>query len=372
MFVSVVLILAGLALLVAGGELLVRGASTLASLAKIDPLLVGLTVVALGTSAPEMAVCLYATLAGQPEMALGNVIGSNIANVLLILGVSAMAAPLVVNIRLVRLDVPVMIAASIALFVMSWSGRIGRLDGALLLSGLVLYMAWLIWQTRRERQNSSNLSPPETGDEKSGNKKNIWFQLVLIVVSIGLLVLGSNWLVQGASQIARYMGLSELVIGLTIVAIGTSLPELSASLMAVLRGNRGMAIGNCVGSNILNILAVMGLTGLIAPDGVTVPATAIQSDLPIMLVVAIACLPVFATGGRISRWEGFVFFAYFIVYMVWLFFEQTNAPVTEVYAFTILGFVIPLTVITFGLIAYRTIKANRDAGASEPNHDDID
>lgn len=372
MFVPVVLILAGLVLLVAGGELLVRGASTLAKLAKIDPLLVGLTVVALGTSAPEMAVCLYATLAGQPDMALGNVIGSNIANVLLILGVSAMVAPLVVSIRLVRLDVPVMIVASIALFVMAWSGRIGRLDGAILLTGLVVYMAWLFWQIRREKQPLSMLAATEPGDDKPRNKKNIWVQLVLITLSIGLLVLGSNWLVQGASEIARYMGVSDLVIGLTIVAVGTSLPELSASLMAVLRGNRDMAIGNCVGSNILNILAVMGLTGLIAPDGVTVPATAIQSDLPIMLVVAIACLPVFATGGRISRWEGFVFFAYFIVYMVWLFFVQTNAPVTEVYAFTILGFVIPLTVITFALIAYRTIRANRNVGASDPGHGDFD
>ncbi|MCH2183323.1 MAG: calcium/sodium antiporter, partial [Mariniblastus sp.] len=354
MILPVFLILAGLVLLVVGGELLVRGASRVAQLARIDPLLVGLTIVALGTSAPEMAVCLYATFSGQADMALGNVIGSNIANVLLILGISAMVAPLVVNVRLVRLDVPVMIVASLALLLMGWTGQIGRLEGGILLLGLVAYMAWLVWQTRQSKKKDRQLAALEPEQDEADEDGRLWFQLLLIAVSIGLLVLGSNWLVQGASSIARLMGVSDLVIGLTIVAVGTSLPELAASLMAVLRGRRDLAVGNCVGSNILNILAVMGLTGLLAPDGVKVPIHAMQSDLPIMVVVAIACLPVFSTGGRISRWEGFVFFGYFLIYMVWLFFVQTDAPGKNLLGYTIVGFVIPLTVITFTLITYRS------------------
>ena len=359
MIVSVSLILAGLVLLVVGGELLVRSASNIAQLAKLDPLLVGLTIVALGTSAPEMAVCLYAAFSGQPDMALGNVIGSNIANVLLILGLSAMIAPLVVSVRLVRLDVPVMIIASIALLLMGWTGNIGRFEGGMLIAGLLLYMAWLIWQTRQSKRKTNELAALEPEQQDGAEPGNLWLQLLLIPISIALLVLGSNWLVQGASDIARWMGVSDLVIGLTIVAVGTSLPELAASLMAVLRGRRDLAVGNCVGSNILNILAVMGLTGLLAPDGVQVPLHAMQSDLPIMAVVAIACLPVFSTGGRISRWEGFVFFGYFLIYIVWLFLVQTDAPGKSLVGYTVVGFIIPLTVITFALITYRSIRAKR-------------
>ena len=365
MLLPVFLILAGLALLVVGGELLVRGATRIAQLARIDPLLVGLTIVALGTSAPEMAVCLSATFSGQADMALGNVIGSNIANVLLILGISAMVAPLVVHVRLVRLDVPVMILASLALLVMGWSGRIGRLEGGLLLFGLLAYMAWLVWQTRQSKRKEAQLELLEPDSQTSSQGGQLWFQIILIPASIGLLVVGSNCLVHGASDIARLMGVSDLVIGLTIVAVGTSLPELAASLMAVLRGQRDLAVGNCVGSNILNILAVMGLTGLLAPDGVKVPLHAMQSDLPIMAVVAIACLPVFSTGGKISRWEGFVFFGYFLIYMVWLFFVQTDAPGKNLLGYTIVGFVIPLTVITFALITYRSIRAKRLASTGD-------
>ena len=356
MFIPVLLILVGLLLLVAGGELLVRGASTLARLARIDPLLIGLTVVALGTSAPEMAVCLYAALSGQPELALGNVVGSNIANVLLILGLSAIAAPLVVGTRLVRLDVPVMIVASAALLLVGWDGVITQTDGLILFSGLMAYLGWLFFQSRAK---NDSVATSEDLLDKTTTWGQIGVQLLYVAVSIVLLVFGSNLLVQGASEIARQIGVSDLVIGLTVVAVGTSLPELAACLMAVLRGNRDLAVGNCVGSNILNILAVMGLTGIIAPDGVRVPMTALQSDIPIMIVVAFACLPVFATGNRISRWEGFVFFGYFIVYIVWLFVVQTDAPSKDIYAFTILVFVLPLTVITFALIAFRRIRANR-------------
>ena len=358
MLLPVLFILAGLALLVFGGELLVRGATNLAAIAKIDPLIVGLTIVAFGTSAPEMAVCLQATLSGQPDMALGNVVGSNIANILLILGVCAAASPLVVNIRLIRLDVPVMIAASLALYFLALKGDLNRLDGGILLSGLVVYLSWLFFQSRRDSKSTQRTPTSDTATTPiKATSLNILLQVLFIAISIGLLVGGASLLVQGASEIARWLGVSDLVIGLTAVSVGTSLPELAACLMAVLRGRRDLAVGNCVGSNILNILAVMGLTGVVAPEGVTVSIHALQSDIPIMIVVAFACLPVFASGGRINRWEGFLFLAYFLIYYGWLFLLNTNASASQIYAFTIAVFILPLTIITFSVMTYRSFRA---------------
>ncbi|MCH2178907.1 MAG: calcium/sodium antiporter [Mariniblastus sp.] len=360
MLLPVLLILAGLALLVFGGELLVRGATNLASIAKVDPLIVGLTVVAFGTSAPEMAVCLQATLSGQPDIAMGNVVGSNIANILLILGACAAASPLVVNTRLVRLDVPVMIAASLALFALAIKGHLNRIDGGILLSGLVFYLCWLFIQSRREKRLGAVPNRMDSTDTPiKASMLNVSLQFLYLVISVAILVGGSNLLVNGASQIARVLGVSDLVIGLTAVSVGTSLPELAACLMAVLRGRRDLAVGNCVGSNILNILAVLGITGVVAPEGVNVSLHALQSDIPIMIVVAFACLPVFASGGRINRWEGCLFLAYFLLYYGWLFLLNTNASVSEIYAFTITVFILPLTVITFSVITYRSFLAKK-------------
>ncbi|MCO8125177.1 calcium/sodium antiporter [Stieleria sp. TO1_6] len=311
------LIVVGLVLLVGGGELLVRGASALARLARVGPLVIGLTVVAFGTSAPELATSLGAAFSGKVDLAIGNVVGSNIANVLLILGVASLIMPLKVQSRLVRLDVPLLVVAGCVLLAMAWNGNISRVEGAFLVTAIVIYTIWLIRQSRYESaavtQEFADALPPV-----EGHRRNAIRQLVLLVVGLGLLVIGAKLLVDGASDLARGWGVSELTIGLTIVAIGTSLPELMASVMAALRGESDIAVGNVVGSSLFNILSVLGATALIAPGGIDVSVSAIQFDIPLMILVSLVCLPVFLTGWRVSRWEGAVFVVCYITYLVYL------------------------------------------------------
>jgi cation:H+ antiporter len=318
---------AGLGLLVLGAEALVRGASRLAEIAGISPLVVGLTVVAYGTSAPEMAVSAQSALSGQADIALGNVIGSNIFNVLFILGLSALIAPLVVSLQLVRRDVPIMMGVSLLLGVMAQDGQVSRWEGGLLFAGVVGYTGWSIWQSRRENQQVTAQEFGQSQPEKGATAllKNLAF----IGAGLGLLVLGSNWLVEGAVTLARIWGVSQLVIGLTIVAAGTSLPELATSVVASLRGQRDIAVGNVVGSNIFNILAVLGLSAMVSPGGVQVSLAALRFDFPVMLVTALACLPIFFTGGVIARWEGALFLGYYVAYTGYLVLASTGSPWLE-------------------------------------------
>ncbi|MEX2302733.1 MAG: calcium/sodium antiporter [Bryobacterales bacterium] len=350
---SVAFLIAGLILLVAGAELLVRGAASLAAALKISPLVVGLTVVAYGTSAPELAVSVGATFSGQTDVALGNVVGSNIFNVLLILGLSAVVTPLVVAQKLVRFDVWVMIGASLLTYAMAWDLVISRLEGVLLLLGGVAYTAWLIWEARSEdfvSENNREFGAQEPGDSLA---RNIGF----IVLGLVLLVLGSRWLVEGATTFARAMGISELVIGLTLVAGGTSLPELATSVLASLRGQRSIAVGNIVGSNIFNLFVVLGASGALPSGGVPVAASALALDIPIMVAVALACLPIFFTGYRIDRWEGFLFLGYYAAYTVYLILHGSRSEVLEAYAAAMLWFVLPLTVVTLLTVSLRAMRA---------------
>ncbi|NLX99098.1 MAG: calcium/sodium antiporter [Rhodopirellula sp.] len=339
-------IIVGLAVLIAGGEALVRGASALAVTARISPLVVGLTVVAFGTSSPELAVSIQASLAGQADIAIGNVVGSNICNVLLILGLSAVVAPLVVSSRLIRFDVPVMIVVSCLLPLMALDLRIGRIDGALLFTAVVVYTAWLVVQSRREnKQIVDEFSGQLPGPPKAG-WKTVLLQVGLIALGLALLAIGSRLLVQGATAVARLLELSELIVGLTIVAVGTSLPELVTSVVAALRGARDIAVGNIVGSNIFNILAVLGLAAVLTPEGVAVSRSALLFDIPVMIAVAVACLPIFFTGATIARWEGFLFLAYYVFYTAYLVLSATGSPVARTLGAVVLLYVVPLTVIT--------------------------
>lgn len=313
-----VLLIAGFTLLLFGAEALVRGASKLAAVFGISPLVIGLTVVAFGTSAPEMAVSTMSGMAGQTNIALGNVVGSNIFNVLFILGLSALIAPLVVAQKLIKIDVPLMIAVSILTFLFCLDGTVGRLEGGLLFAGIIAYTVFLIFQSRRENKEVLAEYAQEYGEEKAYSLTALLVDVLLILAGLGLLVLGSKWLVDGAVSIAQKLGVSDLVIGLTIVAAGTSLPELATSVVASIRGERDIAVGNVVGSNIFNILAVLGLTGLISPAGVTVSLQALHFDIPVMILSAAACLPVFFTGSRISRREGLLFLAGYIAYIAYL------------------------------------------------------
>ena len=345
----------GLGLLTGGAELLVRGASRLAAAWGISPLVIGLTVVAFGTSAPEMAVSVQATLAGQASIALGNVVGSNIFNVLLILGISAIIAPLAVSAQLVRLDVPLMIVASFVVWAMAIDGRIGLVESGLLTASLVVYTTFLIRASRA--QSAAAAASPDPMEPDTTPPRPLR-DAGLVVLGLVLLVLGSRWLVEGAIVMARGIGVSELVIGLTVIAAGTSLPELATSILATLRGQRDIAVGNVVGSNLFNILGILGLAGLTG-GGIDIAPAALSFDIPVMTAVAVACLPIFFSGRAISRWEGGLFVAYYLAYTVYLVLAATQHDALPVFSRVMLVFVLPLTVVTLVLL---TVRKDRDQG----------
>ena len=356
---TVVYLIAGLVLLVAGAEVLVRGAAKLAAQFGIPPLIIGLTVVAFGTSAPETAVSVQAALNGSGDLAIGNVVGSNIANVLLILGVTALIAPLLVSRQLVRLDVPLMIGASLLVYALAYDGSLSRLDGALLFAGILAYTAFLIISSRKQKASENDEFNKEFGLD-APVKPYAWvINLGLIIAGLVLLVSGSNFLVEGATSLARALGLSELVIGLTVVAIGTSLPELATSVMAALKGERDIAVGNIVGSNIFNLLCVLGLAALVSPNPIMVAANALAFDFPVMIAVAIACLPIFFNGYAINRWEGGVFVAYYALYTAYLVLHNSATAWLSMFQAGMLTFVLPLTAITLVVIGTRAWHRQR-------------
>ncbi|WP_405120059.1 calcium/sodium antiporter [Pseudomonas leptonychotis] len=356
-----VYLIAGLVLLVAGAEVLVRGAAKLAAQFGIPPLVIGLTVVAFGTSAPETAVSVQAAFNNSGDLAIGNVVGSNIANVLLILGMTALFAPLIVSRQLIRLDVPIMIGASLVVYALAWDGSLSRLDGALLFAGIISYTAFLIISSRRSKDaNEDDEFAKEFGLDEPAKPYAWAINLGLIIAGLVLLVSGSNFLVEGAVSLARTLGLSELVIGLTVVAIGTSLPELATSITAALKGERDIAVGNIVGSNIFNLLCVLGLASMVSPQAINVAANALAFDFPVMIAVAVACLPIFFSGYRINRWEGLLFLAYYAAYTVYLVLFSTGKPFAESFGNAMLGYALPLTAVTLVIIAGRAWRKQRN------------
>lgn len=354
-----VYLIAGLVLLVAGAEVLVRGAAKLAAQFGIPPLIIGLTVVAFGTSAPETAVSVQSAFNGSGDLAIGNVIGSNIANVLLILGMTALVAPLIVSRQLIRLDVPIMIGASLLTFGLAWDGSLSRLDGALLFAGVLTYTGFLIYSARKDKGNDDDEFAKEFGLDEAPKPYAWVINLGLIIAGLVLLVAGSNFLVEGAVTLARALGISELVIGLTVVAIGTSLPELATSILAAIKGERDIAVGNIVGSNIFNLLCVLGLASLVSPAAISVSPNALAFDFPVMIAVAVACLPIFFAGYRINRWEGLLFLAYYVAYTLYLILSSTGRPFADVMGEAMLGYVLPLTAVTLVVIAARAWRKQR-------------
>jgi K+-dependent Na+/Ca+ exchanger-like protein len=504
---TLILFLIGLVLLIVGADLLVKGASKLAIALGISPLVVGLTVVAFGTSSPELAVLLQASLSGNSDIAIGNVVGSNIANILVVLGLSAIVAPLVVSKQLLRFDLPIMVGISFLLFVLAMDRLIGRADGVLLFVGIIAYMFWSIRRSRQENMKMTRVSVSIDGDLvafverhkqeflatlskeldvgqelirmmpvasdslsitlqmpyafahrlvkrfheipaigpslitaveipqmakvtihieeetasfsqdaqesfvlvvahtleispelirmmpvepdshrftlempreavrslismckqndpelaklrflKVEQQKLTWLKhIAFIVGGLGMLVLGSRWLVNGAVTFATWLGLSQLVIGLTIVAIGTSLPEIATSIVAGKRGEGDIVVGNVVGSNIFNILLVLGLCSIIAP--VEVSSIALNFDIPVMLAIALICLPVFYSEWKVERWEGFLFAGYYVAYTVYLILSSTNssylAPFMQ--AMTV---VIPFSLVVLFALLIRTYFRN--------------
>jgi cation:H+ antiporter len=346
------LLILGFGLLIVGAEILVRGAVQLATAIGISPLIIGLTVVAFGTSSPELAVSIQSAWMGQADLALGNVVGSNIFNVLFILGLAALVAPLLVSRQLIVRDVPLMIAASLLLPILGWDGSVSRLDGLILFAISIAYLAYSIRQSRK----ASQAIPDEVKADLAERQRPWYVNALLVIVGLLVLVIGSDWLVDGAVAIARSWGVSELVIGLTIVAAGTSMPEVAASIIASLRAQRDIAVGNVVGSNLFNILVVLGLTAVFAPNGVEVPMAAFSFDIPVMIAAAVACLPIFFSGRIIARWEGALFLGYYIAYTLYVILSATQHDALPLFSQTMLWFVIPLTLVTFIVLAVREAR----------------
>ncbi|WP_288251821.1 calcium/sodium antiporter [uncultured Hydrogenophaga sp.] len=345
----------GLVGLVLGANLLVRGASRLALSLGISPLVVGLTIVAFGTSSPELAVSVGAVAGGQTDIAIGNVVGSNVLNVLLILGISALITPLVVHLQLIRQEVPIMIGAALLLVVFALDGQVRWYEAAMLTTAMVAYTVFLVWQSRRESREAQGDYDAEVQAAAPGAwDAKLPAQIALIVIGLVLLVLGAEGLVRAAVVFAQQLGLSEVVIGLTVVALGTSMPEVATSLAAALKGERDLAVGNVVGSNTFNILGCLGISGLVAGGaGLQVPPAVMAFDLWVMLAVALACLPVFMTGREIARWEGAVFVGYYLAYVTYLILAAQDHAALGPFSVAMLSFVVPLTVITLVVVMLR-------------------
>jgi len=278
--------------------------------------------------------------------------------VLLILGASALVRPLLVNQKLVRFDVPVMIGVSVALWLLLLDGTLGRLDGALLFCGILAYTTLAIHTSKREaravREEYAEGVP-------APNTRSLWVPIVLAVAGLALAVLGARWFVQGAVSIASALGISELVIGLTVVSAGTSLPEVATSLVAAFRGQRDIAVGNVIGSNIFNVLAILGATGLLAPTALPVPPSLLAFDLPVMAAVAVACLPIFFTGHEIRRWEGALLLGGYLAYVTFLVLDAAAHDALSGFTAAMLWFVLPLALLgVIGSVA-GTLRAKRRA-----------
>jgi len=349
---TVVYLVVGFVLLVGGAEILIKGASKLAATLGVSPLIIGLTVVAFGTSAPELAVSLNASLHGQADIALGNVVGSNICNILLILGTSSLIAPLVVAQQLVRLDVPIMIGVSALVMFFGLDGRIDQSDGVVLFVGGLAYTLFLLYQSRQEKNQDVQDEYAQFGAQ-SLSAKETGVSVAMFAGGAVLLVAGSQLLVKSAVTIAQALGASPLIIGLTVIAFGTSLPELATSVMASFRGERDLAVGNVIGSNIFNILVVLGLTSAVSTTGISVGASALSFDIPVMLAAAVMCLPIFFTDNEVSRREGILLLAYYLLYIGYLVVNAT-AELFEPWNNIIVVVVIPLTALMLVRLSWRT------------------
>ncbi len=302
------LLLASLILLIIGAEGLVRGSSSLALRLGLTPLVVGLTVVAFGTSSPELVVSIGAALQGQGDIAVGNVVGSNIFNIGVILGITALICPIAVRLQMIKIDVPIMIAAALLLPVLLWDGKLGFIEGLLLTIGIIAYTGFNVWLARKTTN-------PEVTEEFDsgvpGLSKHWGLDLLLILGGLGVLVLGSQLLVENAVILARALGLSEAVIGLTIIAAGTSMPELATSVVAALRKQPDIAVGNIVGSNVFNILGILGIATLVTP----IEVQSIRGiDYAFMIGMSVVLLPFLWSGLRLRRLEGLVLLGIYGVY----------------------------------------------------------
>jgi cation:H+ antiporter len=354
------LIVAGILVLFGGGELFVAGSTALALLLGIPQIVIGLTVVSLGTSAPELFVSVLSTLQGDDAIAVSNVVGSNIFNVLVVLGMSALVVPLRVRSRLVRRDVPLLLGVSMAVWGMASGGRLTWQAGLALLTAMVMNV---IWEMRTASEH-----PDEEGDDLSDERSSGPVAAGKLAAGLVLLVVGSQLLVKGATGAAVALGVSQTVVGLTIVAAGTSMPELVTSLVAAYRGKADLAIGNVVGSNLLNQLLILGVSATVAgARGLTVDPVMIERDFPMMVLTTIACLPIFWTDGVISRQEGGLLVGLYALYLgEQLIFNQAPTLVDE-YRLVLLAVGLPLllTFLIWSMLRWRRERQRRRVASAD-------
>lgn len=303
----------GLVVLYFGAQALVKGGASLALRLGLTPLVIGLTVIAFGTSSPEMVVSVQAALGDNGAISIGNVVGSNICNIALILGLCALITPLTASAQVIRREVPIMIGVSVVALLMLMDGHLARWEGAVLLVGLVIYTVLTVKQARAETAASE--ASKEYADELGPKPAGLGVSIALVVGGLGALIVGSHFFVQGAVTLAESWGMSQVAIGLTVVAVGTSLPELATSLVAAIKKESDVAIGNVVGSNIFNVLGILGVAAVIKP----IEAPGLEwGDLGAMLLIAIALFPLAKSGGRVNRWEGAALLAVYVGYTAWL------------------------------------------------------
>lgn len=359
MTTTILLFLAGLITLIIGADLLVRGASRLAAAFGVSPLIIGLTIVAIGTASPEIAVSIQAAASGQGDLTLGNVLGSNIFNILFILGVTAMVTPIVIAEQLIRKDAPIMVGISLLTLLLAFNGTLSLFDGILLLIGLVAYIVFAMRQSKQESRAVQEEYAGEFAEKEPHNTRSTTMNIVFITAGLGLLVLGSNWLVGSAVKLARTFGVSELIIGLTIVAAGTSLPEVATSVIAAIKKENDIAVGNVVGSNIFNLLCVLGLASIAAPGGINISQDALRFDIPVMIFVALVTLPIFFIDGRIARLEGGLLFSYYIMYMIYVVLRAIQSPALSLVTAFILVYISStfLVLVTGAIWSARKMKS---------------
>ena len=291
----------------------------------VSPMVMGLTVVAFATGAPELAISLKAAMNDSADLVLGNIIGSNIANILLILGISGLITPLHIKQRIVRIDVPIVIAMSIGLYVLALDGILSLSDGVVLLLGLLAYSVFTYLQVRKNKVEIEELYEQ---DEEVQLASGTWFYVKnvgILLVGLAFIVQGANWMVNSAVSIAQLLGMSELVVGLTIVSIGTSLPEVATSMAAARKGNADIAVANVLGSNIYNVLLTLGLTIVVAPGVLEVSRNALLLDMPFMIAVAIGIIPIFLTGFDLNRKDALLFLFYYTAYLTYLVLEAVGS-----------------------------------------------
>lgn len=320
MLLSIAAVIAGLAILAWSSDKFVDGASGLARITGIPPLIIGIVIIGFGTSAPEMLVSVSAALSGTPGMALGNAIGSNIANIALILGITAMLVALPVQSTIVKREVPLVLLAGIFSWLLIRDGSITRMDGILLIVALIVLLSWMTYAATRQRDKTFENEVKSSAEEGALTCKQALFWTLIGLV---LLIISSQILVIGATDIAKFFGISDLVIGLTIVAIGTSLPELAASVSSARKGEVNLAVGNIIGSNLFNNLGVMGLAAILAPF--STPAEVLARDLPIMLILTVLIVVFTFTPPKrnmISRWEAIVLLSIFAAYQLLIYYQS--------------------------------------------------